>query len=177
MVLPTPDYSDCREKKRCLTGPNSGQVYTAEAPCEVYGSSTTFNADACDCELPAVAQSRWDRADASYDQGFCPDPCTYSRQNVSQTSIVTSSGPTPHQLQFYDNLGNPVGGPVCDVPEQDGCSLSYVYAFWNVLDASGTKLIFSDQTYGGGSVQTSFCHKASDLQRLCDLRPTFTEYL
>jgi len=62
MALKTPDMDDCRPKKRCCGGPNSGLVYT---PGEECSAGFQFNRDTCECDsiLPTVGwkgiAARW----------------------------------------------------------------------------------------------------------------------
>jgi hypothetical protein len=49
MALPDPDMSSCREKKRCLFGPNAGKAYDALDPCQGGG---VFDPETCDCLCP-----------------------------------------------------------------------------------------------------------------------------
>ena len=191
MPLPAPDYTDCREKRRCLGGKNDGFVYTVAAPCEALGAGITFDEAACDCDLPDVARSSW-TADRIFtvNLGFCTDQnnpetsgCTSLDGAVAGSdtpSYLTLPGTTPHQLVYLDQNGDYFEEPVCVIPSGSSCAFAYAKVEWRVLDSAGNNILAD----AGGNVITASiseidgyaCWVTSGITSLCTPRVSFGGY-
>ena len=119
MGLNPPDMSSCSQKKRCLDGPNAGQLYNAEDPCP---SGTTFDKELCDCvgEVRSLWLEGW--CEFKYEYTTCSDAfvagtgwvCACQETQGAKTnaicsnaaaglgsmySLTTYTGPIPHTVK------------------------------------------------------------------------------
>lgn len=191
MPLPAPDYTDCREKRRCLGGENDGLVYTVEAPCEGFGAGIDFDAAACDCDLPENARSSWTANRIfTVNFGFCLDEnnpqssgCTSLDGVVAGSntpSYLTQVGPTPHQLVYLDINGDYFEEPVCVIPG-GGCDFAYAKVEWRVLDAAGNNILADGSnnviTASISGINGTACWVSSGITDLCQPRVSFNGYV
>lgn len=94
MALKAADMTSCKDKRKCLNGPNKGLAYDPTDPC-AYGS--VFNSTTCNCDVVFGCSSTrsanvyWKVSYATFASGCNPT-----------TTLCFNFGDTPYSLNVTD---------------------------------------------------------------------------
>lgn len=196
MALKQPDMESCKEKKKCLGGPNSGTAYDPASPCD---DGFEFNESTCNCDALCDAKSVWTFEDLSYSYFGCSYSCSKFNNTCGggcvnetfsfepgQVYTTSKSGPLPHTAIRVTSTGVPTNQG-CNIYNQcssgdecypSPCVSGGLAARYRIQDADGNWLDngSSANFIVRGGVGGTFCLGTNALA-LCETPPTLDSYI